>query len=64
LHWNFSLLAGLGVEKQIDHLPIHFAVRAEHFSNFAGLWKQFGFTKANIGVEALVFSVGLRAFDL
>ena len=61
--WNFSLLAGLGVEKEIGNFPFHIALRAEHFSNFAGLWSQFGFTKANIGVEAVVLSVGLRGLN-
>jgi hypothetical protein len=61
-NWNFSLLAGIGVEKQIGNIPIHVALRAEHFSNFGGLWKQFGFTKANIGVESAVLSVGMRSF--
>jgi len=61
--WNFSLLAGLWVEKEIGNFPFHIALRAEHFSNFAGLWSQFGFTKANIGVEAVVLSVGLRGLN-
>jgi len=62
-NWNFSLLAGVGLEKQIGSVPFHVALRAEHFSNFAGLWRQLGFAKANIGVEAVVLSVGLSGFD-
>ncbi len=58
--WNFLLAAGAGVEKEIAGVPFHVALRAEHFSNFAALWKRFGFNKANIGVESLALSVGFR----
>jgi hypothetical protein len=58
--WNFSLIAGLGIEREIYKIPMYIVLRAEHFSNGANLWGEFGFTKSNIGVESAVLGVGVR----
>jgi hypothetical protein len=58
--WNFSMMAGLGIEKEIYKIPFYVVLRAEHFSNGAQLWNKFGFTKSNIGVETAVLGVGVR----
>jgi hypothetical protein len=59
--WNFSLVASVGIEKEIGRIPFYVVLRAEHFSNFGELWKQFGFSKANIGVESVALGIGVRA---
>jgi hypothetical protein len=58
--WNFNLIAGVGIEREIYKIPMYIVLRAEHFSNGANLWGEFGFTKANIGVESAVLGVGVR----
>ena len=59
-NWNFSLMAGLGIEREIYKIPFYMVLRAEHFSNGAQLWNKFGFTKSNIGLETAVLGVGVR----
>ena len=58
--WNFSLMAGVGIEREIYQTPCYAVLRAEHFSNGAQLWNKFGFDKANIGLETAVLGVGVR----
>ena len=59
-NWNFSMMAGLGVEREVYKIPFYMVLRAEHFSNGAQLWNKFGFDKANIGLETAVLGVGIR----
>ena len=59
-NWNFSMMAGVGIEREIYKIPCYAVLRAEHFSNGAQLWNQFGFDKANIGLETAVLGVGVR----
>jgi hypothetical protein len=59
-NWGFSMMAGLGIEREIYKIPFYVVLRAEHFSNGAQLWSKFGFTKSNIGVETAVLGVGVR----
>jgi hypothetical protein len=59
-NWDFSMMAGLGIEREIHQIPFYFVLRAEHFSNGAQLWSKFGFNKANIGVETFALGVGIR----
>ncbi len=58
--WNFSLIAGVGLEREIYKIPGYVYLRAEHFSNGAQLWNHFGFDRANIGLESLVLGIGVR----
>jgi hypothetical protein len=59
-NWNFSMMAGLGVEREVYKIPFYMVLRAEHFSNGAQLWNKFGFTRSNIGLETAVLGVGVR----
>ena len=59
-NWNFSLIAGLGIEREIYKIPFYVVLRGEHFSNGATLWSKFGFTKSNIGLETVVLGMGVR----
>jgi hypothetical protein len=59
-NWNFSMMAGLGIEREIYKIPCYAVLRAEHFSNGAQLWNKFGFDKANIGLETAVLGIGVR----
>jgi hypothetical protein len=58
--WNFSVMAGVGIERVIYKIPCYAVLRAEHFSNGAQLWDKFGFDKANIGLETAVLGVGVQ----
>ena len=58
--WNFSMMAGLGIEREICKIPFYVVFRAEHYSNGAQLWNKFGFRKGNIGVETLAVGLGVR----
>ncbi len=58
--WNFSMMAGVGIEREIYKIPWYAVLRAEHFSNGAQLWNKFGFDKANIGLETAVLGIGVR----
>jgi len=58
--WNFSMMAGVGIEREIYQIPCYAVLRAEHFSNGAQLWSKFGFDKANIGLETAVLGIGVR----
>ena len=58
--WNFSMMAGVGIEREIYQIPCYAVLRAEHFSNGAQLWSKFGFDKSNIGLETAVLGIGVR----
>jgi hypothetical protein len=58
--WNFSIMAGVGIEREIYKIPCYAVLRAEHFSNGAQLWSKFGFDKSNIGLETAVVGIGVR----